>query len=307
MKQWLIRAAALAATVLAPSAAFACACGCDVFDVGGTPTVISGSGGSVSLQYGFMDQNHNMAGTRSSPNANNDDKQVRSNFVVAGVQYMFNRDWGVMADIPLTNRLFRTEDGGPPVTSADHTALGDIRIMGVYTGLSPDMSTGLIAGVKLPTGDWKYAGFDRDTAIGSGSTDIILGGYHVGSLSQNRALGYFIQGQFDLPVATQGGYHPGDEFHGALGLSYKAWESGTGRMSLSPVLQMIGSVRTVDGGPEANPEGSGYSRILISPGLQFNTGPWKLYGDVEFPVYQDVHGEQLVASQLFKLQVSRRF
>ena len=117
MKQWLIRAAALAATVLAPSAAFACACGCDVFDVGGTPTVISGSGGSVSLQYGFMDQNHNMAGTRSSPNANNDDKQVRSNFVVAGVQYMFNRDWGVMADIPLTNRLFRTEDGGPPVTS----------------------------------------------------------------------------------------------------------------------------------------------------------------------------------------------
>ena len=307
MKQWLIRAAALAAAVLAPSAALACACGCDVFDVGGTPTVISGSGGSVSLQYGFMDQNHNMSGTRSSPNANNDDKEVRSNFVVTGVQYMFNRNWGVMVDIPITNRLFRTEDGGPAVTSADHTAFGDIRVMGVYTGLSPDMSTGLIAGVKAPTGDWKYAGFDRDTAIGSGSTDIILGGYHVGALSPDRAWGYFVQGQFDLPVATQGGYRPGDEFHGAIGVSYKAWSSANGRMSLSPVLQMIGSVRTKDGGPEANPDGSGYSRLLVSPGLQFDAGPWKLYGDVELPVYQAVNGQQLVASQLFKLQVSRRF
>ena len=39
------------------------------------------------------------------------------------------------------------------------------------------MSTGLIFGVKLPTGDWKFAGFDRDTEIGSGSTDVLVGGY----------------------------------------------------------------------------------------------------------------------------------
>jgi hypothetical protein len=255
-----------------------------------------------------MDQNHNMAGTRSSPDANNEDKQIRSNFIVAGVQYTINQNWGVMVDLPMTNRLFRTEnDDDTGVDRFDHTAFGDIRLMGVYTGLSPDMSTGLIAGVKVPTGDWKYAGFDRDTAIGSGSTDLILGGYHMGPLSKNGALSYFVQGQFDLPVAIQGGYRPGDEFDGAMGVSYKAWSSPNGRLTVSPVLQVLGSARVKDSGPQANPDGSGYGRVLVSPGLQVESGAWKVYGDVEFPVFQDVNGNQLVASQLFKLEISHSF
>ena len=41
----------------------------------------------------------------------------------------------------------------------------------MYTGFSKDMSKGLIFGVKLPTGDYTAANFDRDTQIGTGSTD----------------------------------------------------------------------------------------------------------------------------------------
>jgi hypothetical protein len=308
MNPLITRAAALAvALILLPSAALACACGCQVFDVGGTPLMAVAKGGEVFVEYDFMDQTRNFAGTHSGPGADNDDKQIRSNFVVAGVQYMFNKDWGVMAELPVTNRYFRTSEGGPDVESFNHTAFGDIRLMGVYTGLSADMSTGLIAGVKLPTGDFKYNGFDRDVAIGSGSTDILLGGYHVGALSKDGAWGYFIQGQFDIPVATQDGYRPGDEFDGALGVSYAAWTSGDGRFRLSPVVQMIGSARVKDSGIEADPDNSGYGRLLISPGVQLDAGNWKIYGDVEFPVYQAVNGNQLVAPELFKVVVSRRF
>ena len=310
MKHQFIRAAIAAALLdYGPShRSLACACGCDVFDVGGTPMTAPAKGGEVFVEYDYMDQTHNMSGASAAPAADNDDKQIRSNFVVAGVQYMFNQNWAVMAELPVTNRLFRTEnDTETAVDAFDHTAFGDIRLMAIYTGLSKDMSTGLLFGVKLPTGDWRYPGLDRDTSIGSGSTDLLLGGYHVAPLSRDGAWNAYIQGQFDLPVATQGGYRPGQEFDGDMGVSYAAWSSGDGRLKLAPLLQLIGSARLKDGGPEADPPNSGYGRMLISPGIEFDAGNWRLYGDVEFPLYQYLNGNQLTAPELFKLVVSRSF
>ena len=66
---WLLIAAAL----LAPGAALACACGCGIFDVG----------------------------THSAPAADNPDKAIRSTFVTVGGQYQFNRFWGVSVEVPL--------------------------------------------------------------------------------------------------------------------------------------------------------------------------------------------------------------
>ena len=71
--------------------------------------------------------------------------------------------------------------------------------MGVYSGFSKDMSTGLIFGVKLPTGDWKYSGFDRDVEIGSGTTDLLLGGYHQDKLDKNGQFGWFAQVMWQKP------------------------------------------------------------------------------------------------------------
>ena len=72
--------------------------------------------------------------------------------------------------------------------------MGDIRIKGAYTGFSADMSTGLTFGVKLANGDSSYPNFDADTQIGSGSTDLLLGGYHLGRLSADNRWTYFLQG-----------------------------------------------------------------------------------------------------------------
>ena len=57
----------------------------------------------------------------------------------------------------------------------------------MYTGFSKDLSTGLIFGLKFPSGDYTAPGFDPDDQIGSGSTDLILGGFHKGLLTGDNA------------------------------------------------------------------------------------------------------------------------
>jgi hypothetical protein len=169
------------------------------------------------------------------------------------------------------------------------------------------MSTGLIAGVRVPTGDFRAAGFDRDVEIGSGSTDLLLGGYHSGQVGGNENWTYLVQGLADLPVAGQGGYVPGDEVDASASITYGGWSSKDGKLKLEPLLQLIGSLRAPDHGPAADPDNTGYQRLLISPGVQLNAGNWKLYGDIEFPIAQYVKGNQLIAPEQFKLVLSRSF
>ena len=302
-----IAAACAAIVLILPAQALACACGCDVFDVGTSALFPSGHGqGSMFVEDDYMDQNRNWSGDKSAPAANNDDKEIRSDFLVLGGQYMFHCGFGVMLEAPVTNRLFRTDDGAG-VGSFNHTALGDIRLMGVYSGFSKSMTSGIIFGVKLPTGDFRYSGFDRDTEIGSGSTDLLLGGYHFGQLDKLGDWTYYGQVLLQAPMAYQGGYRPGTDVNGAFGAYYRGLTFGGNRFKLSPIAQFIVSTRTRDAGPAADPQGSGYQRLLIAPGLQLDTPQFRLYGDVEFAAWQHVNGNQLVAPALFKLIASKSF
>jgi hypothetical protein len=301
-------AAATLATLLAPGAARACACGCDIFDVGGTQMMPMAKGGEIYVEYNYMDQSRNWSGNSSASAANNSDKEIRTNFLTLGATYTIDQNWGVIVEVPVWNRYFRTEnDAGTGVDTFNHTAIGDVRLMGVYTGLSKEMSTGIIFGVKLPTGDWRYAGFDRDTEIGTGSTNLLLGGYHTGALSRDGAWGYFVHALWDFPVATQGGYRPGQEIDAAAGVVYNGWTIDGGRIAISPLLQVLAGARAHDSGPASNSQNSGYERVLLSPGVEVAAGNWKLYGDVELPVYQHVVGNQLTAPALFKVVASRTF
>ncbi|HWA31329.1 MAG TPA: hypothetical protein VG867_09530 [Rhizomicrobium sp.] len=293
-------------TVSAASPALACACGCAVFDVGTSSLLPTGPGGTVFLEYDFLNQTKNWSGDSGAPKANNDDKNIRSNFFVAGGQYMFNDSWGVMAEVPYTQRHFATEDGGT-LGTFNHGALGDIKLMGVYSGFSPDMSTGVIFGVKLPTGDHAFSGFDPDTEIGSGSTDLLLGGYHSGQLGATGDFVWYAQALWQRRLATQDGYRPGSEFNTAVGVSYNNWSIGKD-VGIAPVLQVIYSHRGRDGGPAGEPDDTGYDRALIAPGVAFSTSAnWKLYADVEVPVAQHMNGNQLIAPVAFKVIVSHAF
>ena len=297
--------------MLAPGVVHACACGCGVFDVGTSSMLPEGPGGMAYLNYDYQDQNQNWSGSSSAPAANNGDKKIETHFVTLGLQYMFNRSWGAQIELPYWNRTFVTDlnFGSTPanVVSRTWSGLGDIRITGIYTGFSEDLSSGVTFGLKLPTGSYTRDSdvVDRDTEIGSGSTDILLGGFFRHQLTSNNSLSWFAQGLLDVPVLTQNQYRPGTEVDAAAGVYYNGWSLG--RAKITPIAQVIGSERTGDIGAEASPDNSGYRRILLSPGIECHLHPVKIYADVELPVYNHVTGNQLVAPVLVKVSVSYMF
>ena len=297
----------LLAGVLAPGVVHACACGCGVFDVATSSMFPHGQGGMAWLQYAYQDQNRNWSGTSKAPAANNDDKEIETHFATFGLQYMFNDKWGAQLEVPFDSRRFKADDGTGNIVSHDWSQLGDIRIEGIYTGFFADLSAGVTFGLKLPTGSYTEDPdfVDRDTQIGTGSTDVLVGGFYRGNLDRNQKWDWFAQLQLDMPVLTQVGYRPGTELDAAAGIDYKGFSLG--RVRISPVAQVIASERTSDSGSNANPDNSGYQRILLSPGIEFHIHPVKIYADAEFPVFQHLTGNQLAAPVMFKLSASYMF
>jgi len=302
---------ALLAVTLLRATAWPCACGCGVFEVG-TPSLLpNGAGAQLWLEYDFQDQNQNWSGTSSAPASQNDDRRLRTHFVTVGAQYMLDRSWGLMLEVPYAQRNFTGAQDDGRVESFPWSSVGDLRLWGMYTGLSEDMSTGLMWGAKLPTGWHGFSHVDRDTQIGSGSTDLLLGAYHVGSTPAlaplgGRPLGWYVQTHFDIPVFTQGDYRPGFEFDGALGTFYDFGTLGF-LDELAPFLTLKGTARTSDGGGAADPDNTGYGRMLIGPGIETRVGSVRLYADVTFPIYQHVNGDQIVSPVLVSAILSYSF
>jgi hypothetical protein len=334
--RWRERLSWTAATLLllhliAPRAAAACACGCGIFDVGANSLMAanSDSGWSMWLRFDYMNQNQNWEGTSRAPAADNQDKDLKTSFYFVGAQYMFNRDWGVMAELPVVSRSLTTTDDGTVFGPAGSiytgrvTDLGDLQVMGLYTGLSADLSTGLLLGIKLPTGN--YTGptgplggqeIDRDSLPGTGSTDITFGAYHAGGLSADNRLAYYAQARYQVALITRDQYRPGNELDGAIGITYDFGK--VGRLTkVAPVLSLLGSLRAADSGANADPLNSGYGRLMIAPGVDFRLDKWKFYADLEVPVFQNLNAAssvsiegtsgQLVTPIAFKLEVGYDF
>lgn len=309
----------LLVSALLPGFALACACGCGVFDVGTAAMIMTHPGGMLYLEDDYQDQDQNWVGSHSAPAANNTDKEIETHFGGVGLDYAFDHDWAISVKVPYWDRLFRTDigsPGAPDVRDYRHSALGDIRVLGTYTGISPDMSTGISLGVKLPTGDWTYPNFDRDTSIGTGTTDLLLGAYHLGEISSEDHLKWFVEALFQRAFDSREGYRPGNETDAAVGVLYDGIEFGNDQ-KLTALLQVIGSARLHDSGVNADPDNSGYQRVLLSPGLEADLGKWKVYGDAEFHVYHYANAApsvategtqgQLVAPVLLKFMVSYSF
>lgn len=304
--QKLSAAACLLGVTMTPTLASACACGCGIFDVATSSMLPEGEGGTAYLDFNYQDQNKNWSGTASAPGANNEDKKLETYTIAPGGQYFFNRSWGAQIIIPVVNRTFNSSANAG---SINWTGLGDIQLKGIYTGFSDDLSSGVSLGVKLPTGSYNHADpagdIDRDSQIGTGSTDLLLGAFHRGDLAGSMNWNWFAQAQLDLPVLKQGDYRPGLETDAALGVYYEGLSFHD--VKISPIGQVIGVWRGRDNGAAASPDDTGYQRVLLAPGIEFRLYPVKIYADVEIPVYQNMTGNQLVAPALFKLNVSYMF
>jgi len=187
-----------------------------------------------------------------------------------------------------------------------HNSIGDVKLMGIYSGFSSNMSTGLIFGAKFPTGKTNHDNFESDMQIGTGSTDSIIGAYHIGQISRDGSWNYFMQGTWQKAISTKKNYTPGSELSASSGLYYDFGQVGI-LSKFAPMLQIIASDKKRDGGLNSNAENSGYIRTFITPGLQANINQVRIYGDIQFPIYQNLNGNQLAVSKILKLVIGYKF
>ncbi len=299
--------AILLAAAMTPSLASACACGCGMFDVGMPGLALpSSQGGSINLQQTFLDQNQAMQGNSKIPLSQSPDQRINTTFTNLNAQYQFSRDWGMMAMIPYWQRSFDTDanfgNGAPQIVNSKVNTLSDIRLMGMYTGFSPDMSSGLIFGAKLPTGTYAAPGFDRDTQPGTGSTDILLGGYRMG---QEHRWGWFAQGIYRSAISTRDDYRPGNSLQLVAGMHYDAFQHST---HVIPTLMLNATIRQADTGINSNTLNSGLKTVYLTPGVLVNiTKHWQANASLYLPVYEYVNGIQLVPKQIASAGITYNF
>ena len=305
----------LLATFLSPSFyskdANACACGCGIFGVGTSSLIPNCAGGLAFMEYDYINQSRNWQGNNRSSADNNEDKQIKSQVVTAGMQYMFNREWGAAIRVPYMNRTTKMaatdDDGNDFIQSTRTNSIGDIRVNGIYSGFSSNMSSGITFGLKLPTGQSNAKSLDsRDTQIGTGSTDSLLGAYHLGKIGDGTKFNWFVQGNWQHAFIAHNGYRPGDEISGATGVSYNAG-SVIGIKKVVPILQVLGSRKSHDTGWASDPQNSGYSHSYFAPALELSFGQFKAYADIEFPFYQKTNGNQLVPNRIYKFILGYNF
>ncbi len=314
--------------------AFACAaCGHTLSSDWGTQGISLKPGFAVDLSYSYINQDQQRYGTGSASPAliNNQlangqeiESYTRTQTLTAALGYN-DEDWGVSVLLPWVKRTHATFGTTAPLGSSYSTSsdsgIGDIRVIGRYDGFSEDKSTGLIGGVKLPTGNTRAtfnsgtnAGqpLDAGLQIGTGSTDVILGGYTTGTVA---SYGWFLQGMVQHAVATQQAlgnldYRPGDSYSVNAGIRYAGFGA-----KVSPMLQLNIIKRQADSGALTVPTDpitgvpvSGGTLAYLAPGVSVRVGGGaSVYGFVQLPVYQKVNSLQLTTRYTLTLGVRQSF
>lgn len=319
---------ALAAAAAAGEACACAACGDTLSRDWDTQGISSSHGFVADLSYNYLNQNQQRYGSGSASPALinrqlNQGQEIeaytKTQTVTAALLY--NDDtWGAGVQIPYLQRTHGTYGTTAPLGSGYSTSsdsgIGDIRVTGRYTGLSEDRSSGVILGVKLPTGGHNAnfnagaaAGSPLDSSlqIGTGSTDVIIGGYTTGAVGRHV---WFVQGTVQRAMATQNNFRPGDTITLNTGVRYAGFGA-----TVSPMLQLNIVNRQADSGASATPPDpitggptTGGTLAYLAPGASVRVGGGvSVYGFVQLPIYQHVNSLQLVPKYTLTLGTRMAF
>ena len=287
----------------APTAQACGACGCTLNSDWASQGYAVKPGFRFDLRYDYFNQDQLRAGTtsvpRSSfafPNEQEIQEKTSNRNLTATLDYSPGPDWGVTLLIPVFNRDHATIAGGDTEpTYSRGNGLGDVRVLGRYQGFTDDHSFGLQLGVKLPTGGTKQtfnagaqAGelLDRGLQLGSGTTDLLFGGYAFGELAPDW--GCFGQVLFQKPLRESDGFRPGDGVNATFGVRY------SGHAGFTPHLQVNVRAEQREAGVNADSANSGATLVYLSPGVTFTVSPTlQVYVFAQVPVAQRVNGLQI--------------
>jgi hypothetical protein len=280
--------------------AMACSsCGCTLNSDWTTQGYSTGEGVRFDIRFDYFKQNDYRHGTssvsRDDVNASGNEVQdttINRNLTL-GLDYGINPDWAVSVQLPVYSRSHGTYGANYPVLddTSSSKGIGDLRVTARYQGLTADHSTGLTFGLKLPTGETddtfaSGAALDRGLQLGTGTTDLLLGGYHFGNI--NRDWDYFAQATIQVALNSHNDFRPGNGLNASAGVRYMGFET------FMPQLQLNARVEKRESGANADVANSGATLIYISPGatVPINKSV-QAFGFVQVPIYQRVNGYQI--------------
>lgn len=325
LKKWLkmnTSRACLAAAIAAAMPLLAHAsCGSAFCTVNSNWTAASAmvdSASSFDLRYEYINQKQprtgsDRIGVGQIPHHHDEVSTVNRN-LLATYTHSFNADWGMVVTAPVVDRdhlHFHNHHGAQLPERWAFTELGDARIAARYQlpylgdPLKP-VTAGITFGLKLPTGRTNIANTAGDVAErslqpGTGTTDVVLGGYYHQRRPQQNA-SWFAQAQYQHALNNHDDFRPGDQFGIDIGYRYGLTDR------LGALVQANFLIKQRDSGTQAEPADSGGKYASISPGLAYAvTDTLQVYGFFQKPIYQYVNGVQLTADKAIVVGLSSRF
>ncbi len=268
----------------------------------------------LDLRMEFIHQDQLRSGTDKTVAAGvpgeHDEIGTRNRNLVASLSHAFSPGLNLALQVPGVSRdhshVFNGA-GGPEPESWNFTRLGDVRVLAHLrlddAQSAHDRSHGLIGGIKLPTGSIEVRNAagelaERSLQPGSGSTDLIAGGFVSGRFAQTR---WHTQLSWQHAVSERAEYRPGDSVVVDAGVAYPLG-------AVHALAQINLLWRGHDTGLNAEPADSGGKYVYFSPGVAVPLGSdTQIYGLVQLPLYQNVSGVQLTADWTATLGVTMRF
>lgn len=280
----------------------------------------TGGGARFDLRYEAITQDQPRTGGHDiafgQMRRHHDEVSTRNRNWVGTFDYSFNPDWGVSATMPLVDREHRhihNHQGQALPEAWDFRAAGDMRVMGRYRMWASESrdppsagAAGIQFGLKLPTGRFNLrnepgALAERSLQPGTGTTDLLLGGFVTHSLPL-KDLSWFAQGMVQAPLNARDGYRPGQRITLDAGLRYDASDLW------SLMLQVNAVLRARDRGIQAEPLDTGGEAVWLAPGASYAvTKDVRVYGFLQLPLFQYVNGVQITAHKAVVMGLNARF
>ena len=270
-------------------------------------------GARLDLRFETIDQDQPRAGSRrvgvGEIRQHHDEIRTINRNWLATLDYGFDADWGVSATLPLIDRdhaHIHNHMGAQLHDAWSFREAGDLRVLGRRQWQAESAEAqrldffGARFGLKLPSGERDVengAGdpAERSLQPGTGTTDLLLGGYFRRVLASGDS--WFADVLAQKALNERDGFRPGAQLAVDLGYARGMF-----------MVQLNYLHRWRDRGSEAEPASSGGDFLFVSPGLSYElTDELQVYGFVQLPLYQHVNGVQLTADWAAVMGAGVRF